>query len=162
MKISEQQLRDALARGPLTPEEREALRAQVAAHPQERADWEAETALTEALHNLPDVPVASNFNARVLAQLNAPEVRRSRFARPSWLVRPGWSLRLGFAGCLLLAGWLAYHQVDLRQERQMASSLSTVSKVSTVPSPAILRDFEAIRLLSPAPAADAELLAILQ
>lgn len=159
MMTNEQRWRDAIAKGELSPAEREALRAHLAAHPEERADWEAELALSRALRDLPDVPVASNFNARVLAQLSVPERRARRFTLPDWLLRPAWSLRLGLAMCLVLTGWLGFHQV---QTRQVASTLATVSQVSPVPSPEILQDFEAIRLMTPTPGADDELLAILQ
>jgi anti-sigma factor RsiW len=146
----------------MPPDERQALRAHLAAHPEDRAAWEADIALTRVLHDLPNLPVASNFNARVLAQLAVAEPRKPRFALPSWLLRPAWTVRVGFAGCLLLAGWLGYHQVGARQQRQVASSLSLVSQVSSVPSPEILQDFEAIRLMNSTPGADTELLAILR
>ena len=59
-------LREASWRRKLTPEEEQQLRLWLAAHPEAEAEWEAETALNEKLAALPEVPVSSNFTARVL------------------------------------------------------------------------------------------------
>jgi len=42
------------------------LREWLAAHPEAQESLDLETGLTEALRKVPDVPVASNFTARVL------------------------------------------------------------------------------------------------
>lgn len=119
--------------------------------------------LDRLLRALPDTPVASNFTARVLQavdrdlanQDNARQPRRFR-ALLHWLPRfavP--TLVLGFS---LLA--FQHHQTVARA--QMAESVAAVSQVSSLPSPAVLQDFEAVRRLSQTPPADEELLALMQ
>jgi hypothetical protein len=48
------------------------------------------------------------------------------------------------------------------ERKEYAQSIATVSDVSSLPSPEILQNFEAIRRLAPAPAPDEQLLTLLQ
>src|SRR5215510_827474 len=50
----------------LTPAEEARVRTWLAQNPESKADWDLESQLSEALDKLPDVPVPSNFTARVL------------------------------------------------------------------------------------------------
>jgi len=52
---------------------------------------------------------------------------------------------------------ISYHHQVLASQRAIAQSLVTVSRVASVPSPKILKDFEAIRALDQIPP-DTELL----
>ena len=75
-----------------SPEEQARLRAWRVAHPDAKGDWEAEAEQTEALSDLPNVPVASNFTARVLQTVereNQPRGKEPvrRFWRWRWLPR---------------------------------------------------------------------------
>ncbi|MGH7972242.1 MAG: hypothetical protein ACREIC_26315, partial [Limisphaerales bacterium] len=63
----------------LTAAEEARLRSWFAEHPEARADWEAEAALSDALARLPDAPVASNFTARVM---QTAELELAHDARP--------------------------------------------------------------------------------
>src|SRR5687767_16025682 len=71
----------------LTAEEQAELRAFLAAHPEAQADWEEEALLTQQLERLPAPPVASNFTAQVMQQLDlevAREGQASRAAATPW------------------------------------------------------------------------------
>src|SRR5215208_6972895 len=90
----------------LTEAEEAELRSWRAAHPEVQNDWELESSLTEGLAHLPEVPVGSNFTARVLGQL---EQERLAARRPShsWmarLMRIGWLPQTAVAAILLGVG----------------------------------------------------------
>src|SRR5512140_3011737 len=76
----------------LSSDEAAELRAWLATHPEARDDCEAEAGLSEALDRLPNVPLASNFTARVLQaverEAGAPRPR----AHPDWQ-QPGWWMK---------------------------------------------------------------------
>src|SRR5437763_4884541 len=71
-------------RSKLAPAEEAQLRSWLEAHPDARAEWEMETALTDALGRLPEAPLASNFTARVLKEVEreADAEARGRTSRP--------------------------------------------------------------------------------
>lgn len=160
------QTREASWRRRLTPEERSQLDARLAAaSPDARREWESELALTRALGSVPDVPVASNFTARVLAEARR-EAQRPRvsgltalFGRlRSVLVQP----RVAFAALLVVAGLFSYRYVQDTRQLRMVEGVSVVSRIGSLPSPEVLRDFDAIHAFAPAPAADEELIALLK
>lgn len=139
------------------------MRAWLAEHPEAQAEWDAETALTSALAGLPDVPVASNFTSRVLAAVDREEVAKIRAARPEgWLPWKRWLPRMALGALAVAAGLLSYREVAAIQRAKLVQSVEVVSRVSTLPSPAILEDFDAIQRLTPPPAADDQLLSLLQ
>ena len=157
-------LRELSWRRPLTDAELAELRAWLAAHPEAQADWEAEAGLNAALGRLPDVPMPSNFTARVLQAAQrevAAGLRRPELSLLTWL-RVRWLPKMAFAAVVVGVGLLTYHQVKTTHREKVARSLTAVSAVSSMPSVEILKDFEAIRALTPAPAPDEELLALLQ
>ena len=146
----------------LTPAEEAELRAWLEAHPEARADWEAEARLNAALGRLPDVPVASNFTARVLQA-----VERDATTKP--LRVPWWAwprLRAlataACAGSALGAALLCYLLIHSVERRKLADSVAAVAEVSSLPSPEDLQDFDAIRVSNPTPAPDEQLLALLK
>jgi anti-sigma factor RsiW len=155
---------DLTQRRTLSPAEQAELNAWLATHPQSQAELSDEIALTEILVRLPDVPVPSNFTARVLN-----EVKRQQ---PADLARsPGWQRwlqfrwlpRVGFAAVVVMAGGLVYQREHLSLERrEYAESIAKVSEVSSMPSPEILQNFEAIRRINQVPAPDEQLLNLLQ
>ena len=159
-------LRETSWERPLTAAEEIQLAEWLEAHPEDLGDWELEQSLTGALDRLPDAPVSSNFTARLMQSIELEERRTKRETKVvSWwdMAAPWrWVLRGGLASVVLAAGLLAVHQVQMQQRQQLAESVAAVSTVSSMPNPEILQDFEAIRALSPAPAADEELLALLQ
>jgi anti-sigma factor RsiW len=159
-----EQWRELSWRRDLTPAERERLRAWLRAHPEARPDWELEAGLTEALRRLPDVAVPTNFTSLVLRAVER-ETGAERHHGIAWFVwsrRPRWLPRIGFAAILVGAGLISYrHEVLAVQRAAMAQSVATVSGVASLPSPKILKDFEAIRALDQTPP-DVELLRLLK
>ncbi len=138
----------------LSSSEEAQLRSWLAKHPEAQADWEAETILNSGLHQLPDVPVASNFTARVLQAVERESATTAGRA-PRLLV---WRLlpRLGFAVLAGSLGFVAYQQTIAARQAGFAQSVETVSDFS--PSPEILSDFEAIRAMNRTPSPDEQLL----
>jgi anti-sigma factor RsiW len=158
-------LKDTLARRPLTPQESDRVSRHLREQPGVRADWEAESNLTRLLAQLGDVPLASNFTARVLQAIEAPAARRPRyFWRWLGFGRPA----IQFAG-LAVCGMILFSGFSLRRwigRTQMASSVANVvrsveaaSSLAQLPPVEVLQDFEAIHRLSRSPVrADLELL----
>lgn len=148
-----------------SPAEFAELRAWLAGHPQDRAEAQAEEALTRAVGRLRDVPVPSNFTARVLQAAQIEAAQAARVPRAPWL---GWRLRRfpwlpksAVVVILVGASVFSYHQVLAFQRAQLARSLVAVSEVA-LPSPQILTNFEAIQFLERTPPADVELLQLLK
>ena len=157
-------LRELSWRRSLTGPEQVELRAWLAAHPESQADWETEAGLEAALGRLPDVPVPSNFTARVLQAVEREaivELRRPKGKWLAWLWRR-WLPRVAFAAVVVGAGLVSYHQVEAAHRKKLAESVAAVSAVSSLPGPDILKDFDAIQALNPTPSPDERLLAVLQ
>jgi ferric-dicitrate binding protein FerR (iron transport regulator) len=159
-----EQLREISWRRKLTNAEETQLAEWLVAHPEARSDWDSEAALNKTLAALPDVPVASNFTARLLqaAQREAAMPQKGALASvrlPSWWTR--WLPKAALAALVLGAGLLSYDQIKTGQHKELARSLTTVSQVS-LPGPEILSDFDAIAAMGSAPPADEELLKILE
>lgn len=145
----------------LTEAEQAELRAYLASHPDARADWEVEAGLNAGLNRLPNAPVPSNFTARVL---QAVQRESAATERESLLPRTRvwwWRVfvpRAAAALILMLAGWFGFQHYQAVQRERLAVGLAVVATVESPPSAEVLEDFEAIRRLSPTPAADEELL----
>jgi len=148
----------------LNPAEAEQLRALLAAHPESQIQWEAEMALSDALARLPEAPVPTNFTARVLeaSALAAAESRQRQPVWHAWFRPARWLPRVALAAVVMGSGLVAYRQVQVSRRNELVKSVAAVSDVSSMPSPKILEDFDAIRAMSPAPAADEQLLTLLQ
>ena len=152
-------------RGKLTAADEAELRAWLAAHSEAQSEWQTEARLSEALNRLPDVPVPTNFTARVLqaVELETAAAQRARSLRaPKWHWPRRWLSRAALAVVILGAGLFSVHEVRSARRAELAQSVTAVSEVSSLPSPEILKDFEAIRALNRTPPADEELLALLQ
>jgi anti-sigma factor RsiW len=160
----ENHFRELSWRRKLTDAEEAELRAWLAAHPEARADLETETELNDLMDRLPQAPVPSNFTARVLQAVDREEARASRHPKlGSWRWIPRWFPRAAFAAVLLSAGLVSFHQVRGAVRRaELARSVAAVSDVSSLPSPEILSNFDAIYALKPTPPPDEELLALLK
>ena len=158
------ELRSLAWRRKLTPAEESRLRSWLASHPQQAADWEAESLLNESLAQLPDVPVPGNFTAVVLERARIEAQSQARRARgfAHWWRGVSWSPRLGFAAVALAIALLSYKGVQEVQRRQLVKSVTAVSEVAILPSPEALRDFDAISVLASSPAPDQELLRLMQ
>ncbi len=157
-----QRLRDLSWQRKLSGAEEAELRAWLAAHPEAQADWEAEAALTAALDRLPDAPLSSNFTARVVvAACRETAARPQGFGGWPWLRVP-WLPRTAFATIVVAAGLVSYVLVQDAHRKKLAESVAVVANVSSLPSPEILRDFDAIRASNPSPLPDEQLLAALK
>ena len=160
-----QRLRDQIWRRKLTAEEESRLAARVFADADAQADWEAESALTHVLSQLPDAPMASNFTAQVMHAIERDSASEShdekpRFALGGWLrrrlQRVAWATLP--AMCVLLA--YAAHQYRQIRRAELIESVVRVSTVASVVKPEVFKDFDAIALLSQLPADDSELMGI--
>jgi anti-sigma factor RsiW len=156
-------LAEALRRGQLTPAEQAEADAFLARHPEVRAEWEEELNLSNLLHQVPDVPVSSNFTARVMdaCRRSAASHAEIGFLSGNWFSR--WFPRL--AACTAAAGlaFLSYHQHQLAERRDLAKSLVEVARLPGGASIELLQNFEAIQRLNHVPVeVDRELIAALQ
>ena len=160
-----ERFRELSWRRPLSATEQAELRAWLTAHPEAMADWEAEAELNEALAKLADAPVPSNFTARVVQAVGREEAAQARQARRRFPFAAGilkWLPRMAVAAVALFAGLFSYHRYETARRMALLKPVALVSEVSSLPSPEILKDFDAIRALSQAPAPDDELLASMQ
>jgi anti-sigma factor RsiW len=158
-----QRLREIAWRRKLTDIEQAELHTWLAAHPDARVDWANEAALSELLARLPDVPVPSNFTARVLRAVERDAATSDRERAPRWV----WTWRslvprAAVTVLVVVAGLFAYQRHALAQRVELAQSVATVADVRSLPSPQFLKDFDVIRRLLPTPPADKDLLALMQ
>jgi hypothetical protein len=158
-------LRELNWRRKLTAGEDAELRAWLAAHPEVIADWDVEASLSEALGRLPETPVPSNFTARVLQCVERETATQAGRRRQTWASWTHWRWlpKLAVAAVILVAGLASFEQATrVARRAEYAKSLSAVSGVASLPSPEVLRDFDAIRASNPSPVADEELLTALK
>ena len=156
-------------RRPLTPEEEVELQVWLATHPEDAADWELEAAVSQAVRNLKDLPVPSNFTARVMAAIERDEpaeAPKSLGWEHVWRVLSRWLPRTAVAGIILGVGAIAYLETNqhARKEQareEMARVVETVCDVRSLPSP-ILENFDAIQELKPSAKPDVTLLSLLE
>lgn len=161
--LAYQRLRESAWRRKLTGSEQVELRAWRAAHPGAQVDWDNEAALSEVLARLPDVPVPSNFTARVLqaVERDAAASDRARVPRSVW----NWRAlvpRVAVVAFVVGGVLFAYQRHALAQRVELAQSVATVADVRSLPSPQFLEDFDVIRRLLPSPPADKDLLASME
>jgi anti-sigma factor RsiW len=160
-----EQMREISWRRKLTPTEEAELSKFLATHPEAQADWEAESGLNQALQGLPNVGVANNFTARVVAEAKRQAAfgqRAPAGSQGAWQWCLKWLPKAALAAVLLGAGLLSYHHVQDTKRAEWAESLAAVSQVPSLPSPEILKDFDAIAALGSTPPADVELLKVMQ
>jgi len=149
----------------LNASEQARLRSWLATDPDGQARYESEAALNEALDSLPNAPVASNFTARVL---QAVELEKSRAERslPSKRISLSrlsrWLPKTAMAALTLVVALFSYQHFRAAHRVQMARDAVVVSEVASLPNPSVLEDYEVIRAMSQTPAADEELLKLLQ
>ena len=159
------QLRETGWRRKLTAPEEKRLRAWLSAHPEAEEDWGAELKLNEALCQLKDTPVSSNFTARVLqaAQRDTPETAPTGWLRwPVSILRFRWFPRVAVAAVVLCAGLLTAHRVQDLQRQGEARKLIAVSDAASLLEPDALENFKYIQVMDSTPGPDDELLKLLQ
>lgn len=161
----DEKLREIAWRGKLNAQEEARLHEWLAEHPDTQAEWDSEVELNELLATLPDVPVASNFTARVLATArrdsskDQPIMGRAG-VQTAWWTK--WLPKTALAAVFLAAGLVSYNHLQSVRRSEWAQSLATVSQLGSLPSTDVLNDFDAIAALSATPPADEELLKIMQ
>jgi anti-sigma factor RsiW len=157
----EQRLREAAWRRPLTVAEQAALAEWLAQHPDARAEWAAEAALSAALRQLPERRPPSNLTARVLAEIDREALATARARRTNWfgwLGAVGWRPRIAVVVLALGAFVLVHHE---RQQIAQARAVHALAEATlALPSPEVLQDMDVIRRINLTPAADMELLAL--
>jgi len=148
----------------LTPAEEASVRAWLAQHPESKADWELESQVSDALAKLPNVPVPSNFTARVLQA-----VEREAAAPGKSQNRMPWFLRVllpraAVAAVIFGVGALTYREHTSTKRAELVQGVKVVSGVSSLPSPEILQDFDTIRQMPATTTAgpDPELIALMK
>ena len=161
-------LRELSWKRKLTPAEEEQLHAWLQAHPEAQADWEAEAGLNDALNRLAEPQVPSNFTARVLAavETDAAHLEREKGRRPTWRFWSWrWLPKAAVASLVLVAGLVGlqhYERAQQEKRLQYARSVATISDVPSLPSPAILQDFDAIHAMDQSVIPDEDLLKAFQ
>lgn len=157
-----QELLEASWRRRLTAAEEARLQAWLATHPEEQARWESEMSLNHLLEQLPDVPVASNFTARVLqaARREAAQPQARPFLQGLWLLlMPRRATAVAWAALVICVTWFALYQADSNTKARQASELAVIGRVAVVSDPVVVEDFDTIRRLPYAE--DEELFAVL-
>jgi len=157
-----QRLRELSWRRPLTAAEQAELRVWLVAHPEAQAEAEAEGVLNRALARLPDVPVPSNFTARVWQTIEREEATmvRARVPQLAWW-RRAIVPRVAVATVAVGVGLLVYQHHEAAQQVAFMKSFLAVASPSLT-DPKVIEDFEVINQLSPATAADEELLKLME
>jgi hypothetical protein len=160
--MNEQQhkeLVEASWRRNLSPEEEATLQLYLAARPEIQADWEDELALGNALRDLPDAPLSSNFTSQVLQALDREERVVETPTIPFWRQ---WMPRLATAATVvvLLFTGLNLHRANNRTN--VRETVVPVTYIATAVEPRVFEDFEAIQQLRTAPQfSDDELVQVL-
>jgi hypothetical protein len=129
------------------------------ARPEIAEEMQLESRLTEALAQMRDAPVASNFTARALQAIEREESRRDRQWSFKWrALLPRAAVA---AAVLTFAGFAFHHHEVSVQREEVAKSVAMVAGAQTLPSVEALKNFAAIRRMSQAtPRADMELIAL--
>ena len=156
-------LRETGWRRKLNSDEEAELRVWLATRPDLQSEWETDAALNEFLSRLSHAPVSSNFTARVLQAAGTTGASERASSRHG----PGWNWRAFLprtaAVCaLLLFSFGAYRYHEVTQREKLARRVANVSDMVALSSPEVFQDFETVRHLNQTPAADEELLALLQ
>ena len=161
-------LRELSWKRKLSPAEEAQLRTWLEAHPEVRADWEVEAGLSDALERLKEPEVPGNFTARVLAAVEADAARQewTEGWRQRWrLWNLRWLPRAALASLVLISGLVGlqhYQRAQQEKRVQYARSVAAISDVPSLPSPAILQDFDAIHAMYQSVTPDEDLLKAFQ
>jgi anti-sigma factor RsiW len=155
-------LLDNAARRPLTQDEEARVRTHLMLHPADASQWEDALAVQQALRQLPDAPLSSNFTARVLAAADRAD-RETSHDTPApawleWLAQLRWARAAAMAGIVLCVGALSLQHDSQQSRSELVSDLQEVSSVAKLPSMDMLKDFDFINSLSQTPTADVDLL----
>ena len=139
----------------LSPEEGADVKKSLA--PRWQRELEEEQRFTRCIQRLADVPVSSNFTARVLlaAKSSKPVARLSWWHR---LALPKWVPRLAMAALTVCLGLFSVRQYKSAQHTRMARDLVSMSELAQLSEVDWLDNFETINRMSQVEAADDDLL----
>jgi negative regulator of sigma E activity len=141
---------------------RKLTRAELNAQPGVQADLEIESRLSEALADLPDAPMPSNFTALVLQAIEREGVRPHA---TGWNWYWTWRVlvpRAAVAAVVIFFAGLGIHHHELNAHRAaLAKKVVLMAAAQPMPSVDALKNFNAIQRMSQ-PHADDELLALLR
>ena len=135
----------------------EAGRAELSARP----ELELDARLTEALARVPEVPVSSNFTARVLMAIDLEEAGASgRNWHWNWRsLLP----RVAVAAAILIFAGLSLQRYEAHAHRlELAKNVAMIAATPPPPSVDVLENLDAIQRMGASAHADGELLAALQ
>ncbi len=141
---------ESLWRRKLSAAERAALRPQ--------SEMASEADLTNALAKIPEVPVASNFTARVMAAIELEEAAAAR--NRGWNWRLLWP-RVAVAAAVLIFAGVSGQRFETNSQRvALAKNVASVAVAQPLPSVEALNNFDAIQRMSQH--ADDQLIALMQ
>jgi hypothetical protein len=129
----------------LSPKDEAQWQISLIKQPETLARFEEEVGLNRLLHEVKEIPISSNFTARVM-QLVEQEQRKQ--STPVFLrfwadyVAFSWGRKLAFASVLLFLGFVSYQQYQLSARRELARSIVRVSNV--LPSADVIEGFGAM------------------
>ena len=157
-----QRLRELLWQPKLTEAEAAELQNLLATHPEAQADLETESALNDALAQLPEAPpVSSNFTARVLQAVERETTIRSR-TDSRWSLH-SWLPRFAVAALSLTLAVAAWHHHEMNERAAMARDVAQLGAALVSSTPELTENFDTIRRLNASsPKADTELLTLMQ
>lgn len=144
------ELREQSQRRALTPEERARVREFLAAHPEVRAAWAEDAALSRVLCALPAAPVPPNFTAQVLGQLDRPHRphHRQHAVRFRWFGHWGFPQLATATALVALLASLATLEYRRQARAQIARSVAAASPAGDMLDAETWENFDAIRQLS--------------
>ncbi len=118
----------------------------------------SEADLTNALAKIPEVPVASNFTARVMAAIELEEAAAAR--NRGWNWRLLWP-RVAVAAAVLIFAGVSGQRFETNSQRvALAKNVASVAVAQPLPSVEALNNFDAIQRMSQH--ADDQLIALMQ
>ncbi|HEY1170973.1 MAG TPA: hypothetical protein VGH19_06340 [Verrucomicrobiae bacterium] len=145
-------------RSQLTPEEKGRLEAHLAERPDLRVQWEEEMAVFQAVREMPDAPVSSNFTSLVMQAVAAEARHAQRIEMAAhegffvWLRKHFAQLAVSMV-VVTVAAVLALkvpHATSPLSDssQEMAEQIKAMAAVTPVPPVDVLKDYEAIRRMS--------------
>ena len=124
-------------------------------------ELKTEAQLTAALAKIKDVPVASNFTARLLLAIELEEKTAARTSS-HWSWRPLFPKFAVAMAVVILAG-MSFQRYEIYSHHlAIAKSVAMVAQVHSLPSVDALENLEAIQRIGESTHADGELLAVMQ
>jgi hypothetical protein len=152
-------LRDRGMQRDLNPAEQAHLQKVLTQNPDLTRGWEEDQQLNHLIRHLPNRPISSNFTQLVLQAVTRSEVHAAVLSPLPWWTQfwhAAWIRPAAIAGLLICLGSLGYQQHQSRVRWEIARSLVTVSELSKIAQPEVVKNFDVIdrlnRRLLPVPA----------